>query len=126
VIDGVSYVHTTVVLNNSLNIIVVNQITNKIYMDNGGNLVALTEQQVQPIPLLTKITPLSDNQTTSRTPSFSFQTSSTYGPFTPPPLAVYFQVDTWEGPWTKASGSNPAFSGPMRATGKTRASITTS
>jgi hypothetical protein len=74
-------------------------------------LVVLTEQQVQAIPLVTKITPLSGNQTTSRTPSFSFQTLSTYAPFTPSPRAVYFQVDTWQGPWTRASGSNPAFSG---------------
>jgi hypothetical protein len=110
-IDGVSYMDTTVALGNTPGAMVVNPIINKIYVDNGGNLVTLTEQQVQPIPLLTKITPLIGNQTSSRAPSFNFQTISTYEPVTPPPLAVYFQVDTWQGSWTKAGGSNPAFSG---------------
>jgi hypothetical protein len=111
VIDGVSYNATTVASGNDPDAMVVNPINNKIYVESGNDLAVLTEQQVQPIPLLTKITPLPANQTTSRTPSFSFQTISTYQPVTPPPLAVYFQVDTWQGPWTKASGSNPAFSG---------------
>jgi hypothetical protein len=110
VIDGISYMATTVALGNTPGAMVVNPIINNVYV-GGGDLVTLTEQQVQPIPLLTQITPLTANQTISRTPSFSFQTISTYEPVTPTPLAVYFQVDTWQGPWTQASGSNPAFSG---------------
>jgi hypothetical protein len=89
----------------------VNPVTNKLYIGDGNGLQVLTEQPVQAIPLFTKITPLTGNQTTSRTPSFSFQTTSTYSPVTLTPIAVYFQVDTWEGSWTPASGSNPAFSG---------------
>jgi YVTN family beta-propeller protein len=96
--------------------VAVNPVTNRIYIANKGwnNVTVLVEQKEQPIPLLTKITPLTDNQTTSRTPSFSLQTLSTYAPFTPSPLAVYFQVDTWQGPWTRANGSNPAFSGQTK------------
>ena len=111
VIDGTSFTSTVVAFSNSAGAMAVNPITNKVYIANGNDMTVLTEQKVQPIPLLTKITSLTGNQTTSRTPSFSFQTISTYAPITPPPLAVYFQVDTWQGPWTRASGSNPAFSG---------------
>ena len=102
---------TVVAFSDAAGAMAVNPITNQIYIAVGNDVTVLTEQQVQPIPLLTKITPLTGNQTTSRTPSFSFQTTSTYAPVTPTPVAVYFQVDTWQGPWTRASGSNPAFSG---------------
>jgi DNA-binding beta-propeller fold protein YncE len=72
--------------------VAVNPVTNRVYIANKdrNNVTVLTEQKEQPIPLLTKITPLTGNQTTSRSPSFRFQTISTYAPFTPSPLAVYF------------------------------------
>jgi len=111
VIDGTSSSSTVVALSNAAGAMAVNPITNRVYIAVVNDVTVLTEQKVQPIPLLTKITPLTGNQTISHTPSFSFQTISTYAPVTPNPIAVYFQVDTWQGPWTRASGSNPAFSG---------------
>jgi YVTN family beta-propeller protein len=111
VIDGTSFTSTVVAFSNSAGVMAVNPVTNKVYVAVGNDEAVLTEQKVQPIPLLTKITSLTGNQTTSHTPSFNFQTSSTYAPITPTPIAVYFQVDTWQGTWTRAGGSNPAFTG---------------
>src|SRR6266851_3823837 len=94
--------------------VVVNPVTNKIYASDfsGSDVTVLTEQQVQPIPLTTAITagdtfygdPLK-NQTTSATPSFTFTASSAFSPTAPPVDAVYFQVDTWQGPWTAATAT---------------------
>jgi len=86
--------------------IAVNPVTNKIYVPNNGsaNVTILTEQQVQPIPLTTSITATAGNQ-------FTFTTNSSYGPFAPLVQNVYFQFDTWQGPWLKAAGSAPNFTG---------------
>jgi YVTN family beta-propeller protein len=114
VIDGLT--NTTTTLATAINVfadVAVNPVTNKIYAANfiDEDVVVVTEAQTQPIPLVTAITPLVNNQTTSPTPTFSFDVTSAYKPFAPVPLAVYFQVDTWQGAWTQATGSNSSFSG---------------
>jgi hypothetical protein len=90
---------------------VVNPITNRTYVTNfnSGNLTVITEQNVHAIPLTTAISPLPNNQSISPMPSFTFTTSSTYAPTAPTPQNVYFQLDTWQGPWLAASGSAPSF-----------------
>ena len=98
-------------------VMVINPVTNKIYareslIDQNFHttygIALLTEQQVQPIPLTTAIAPLPANM-------FSFTTSSAYSPIVPAVQNVYFQFDTWQGPWLKASGSAPNFIGSAPA-----------
>ena len=63
----------------------------------------IDEQQVQPIPLEADIAPLADNVSGSSTPAFSFTAESNFEPFAPDPDNLFFQVDTWQGPWTAAT-----------------------
>jgi len=93
----------------------VNPVTGQIYvpgLGSGSNpLGILTEQNTQAIPLVTTIRPLSKNQTTSATPVFHFAAASTFSPNAPPPQGVYYQVDSWQGSWTAATGTSPNFVG---------------
>ena len=86
--------------------------TNQIYVANysGGSVTVIDEQQVQAIPLTTGITPLANNKTNSPTPSFTFNAQSTTATV---PDGVYFKVDTWQGGWSAASGSDPTFTGTV-------------
>ncbi len=90
----------------------VNPVTNRIYVANSNtdNVTVIAEQQVQPLPLTTAITPLAGNQTTDPTPKFTFTANSTT---VSNPSGVFFQVDTWQGPWSTATGSDPNFSGTL-------------
>src|SRR5260370_3785218 len=95
------------------NALAVNAVTNKIYVANlqSNHVTVLTEQQVQPIPLTTAITPLpADQFVNPGTAVFHFTTSSSYTPAAPAVQNVYYQLDTWQGPWLKATGSAPNFS----------------
>ncbi len=85
--------------------VAVNPVTNEIYLANHGsnNVTVFTEQQVQTIPLTTTITPLTGNETMNLTPTFTFAASSSFAPTAPPVDALYFQVDTWQGPWIAAT-----------------------
>ena len=85
----------------------VNPVTNKIYVANNGsnNVTVINEQQVQPIPLTTTINPLAGNQTSNPTPTFTFSATSTFAPTAPPVDALYFQFDTWQGPWIPATAT---------------------
>jgi len=90
----------------------VNPVTGRIYVSSTAefHVTTITEQQVQPIPLTTAIIPLADNQTTNPTPTFTFTANSTT---ITTPTNVFFQVDTWQGPWSPATGSDPSFSGTL-------------
>jgi YVTN family beta-propeller protein len=114
VIDGASNTTTTVAVDSDPSWGVVNPVTNQIYIVNyaGGDVTAIDEQQVQAIPLTTSIIALSNNQTSSPTPSFTFNAQSTTATV---PGGVYFQVDTWQGGWSQASGSDPTFTGKVAA-----------
>src|SRR5712664_1724176 len=112
VIDGATNTTTTVAAGVDPGAVAVNPVTNKIYVANMNNfsssssdVTVLTEQQVPPIPLTTAISTLPNNQTTNARPSFTFTASSTFSPTAPPVDAVYFQVDTWQGPWTAATAT---------------------
>lgn len=99
----------------------VNPVTNMVYVANlgnvccggadPGNVMVISEQQVQPIPLVTAIAPLPGNQTANPTPTFDFATTSSFSPYAPTPQAVWYQVDTRQAPWLLASGAAPDFTG---------------
>jgi YVTN family beta-propeller protein len=115
VIDGATNSTTTVTDPNAVEpaAVVVNPVTNQIYVANSGsnNVTVITEELVEPIPLATAIAPLTDNQTTSPTPTFDFTATSSFSPTAPTPQAVWYQLDTWQGPWLPASGTTPNFTG---------------
>ena len=110
VIDGATNSTTTVAEPNAYEpyTVAVNPVTNKIYVCNwnGNNVTVIDEQQVQPIPLEADIAPLADNVSGSPTPAFSFTADSSFEPFAPDTDDLFFQVDTWQGPWiaTTAQG----------------------
>jgi len=83
----------------------VNPATNVAYaaLQGPGNIVVLSDKDVQPSPLIVAITPLADNTATVATPTFSFQASSTFAPYDLTPRNVLFQVDTWQGTWSAAT-----------------------
>ena len=92
-----------------------NPVTQKTYVINSsGNVTAISEQQVQPIPLITTILPLANNTFTNPgTPVFNFTTASSYFPTAPLVQNLYYQLDTWQGPWLRATSTGQnAFSGP--------------
>jgi len=82
-------------------------VANKIYSANAfsGDATALTEQALQEIPLVTQISPNSFTglQSTFVNPIFTLTPQSNYFPIAPGADAVYFQVDSWQGVWTKAT-----------------------
>ncbi len=117
VIDGITHSIASVPADaNGPASLAVNPVTNKIYVANGGgnafvtgNVEVIDEQQVQPIPLTTSITPLAGNETNKPNPSFTFEALSTT---VTTPNEVYFQVDTWQNAWSAATGTNP-YSGTL-------------
>jgi YVTN family beta-propeller protein len=120
VIDGATNTVTaTVTAGADPQNLALNPVTNTVYVvDEGtccsftdGSVTVISEQNTQVEPLTTTIAPLPDNQTFDPHPTFNFTTSSSFNPFAPTPEAVYFQVDTWQGPWLAASGISPNFSG---------------
>jgi DNA-binding beta-propeller fold protein YncE len=94
--------------------VAVNPVTNKIYVGESGSnsVTVIDEEQAQPIPLTTSITPLPGNETSNPTPSFTFSAQSSTMTV---PDGMYFQVDTWQNAWTAATGSNPSFAGTLAA-----------
>jgi YVTN family beta-propeller protein len=91
----------------------VNPMNNQIYIANqvSNNLTTLIEQQVQTIQIVTTITPLSGNATTSSSPTFHFTTANNFTTGAPINNLVY-QVDTWTGTWTAATSNGSGnFSG---------------
>jgi len=99
-----------------------NPVTQKTYVTNAsGNVIVIAEQQVQPIPLTTTILPLTNNTFTNPgTPVFNFTTATAYSPIAPLIQNLYYQLDTWQGPWLRATSTGPnAFSGagPLLAPG---------
>jgi YVTN family beta-propeller protein len=114
VIDGATNTPSTVTVGEQPIAIAVNPVTNKIYVASvdGNNVTVINEQEAQAIPLTTTITPLADNQTSNPTPTFTFTASSSFAPTAPPVDALYFQFDTWQGPWIPATATPGAgFSG---------------
>ena len=119
VIDGTTNLTTTVSAGTSPNAVTVNPVTNRAYVVNRGshNVTVIDEQLEQPVPLTVAITPLTHDRASSTTPTFSFSAATTFAPTAPPVMNVYYQVDTFQGRWLKAtpdgatsSGTTPALS----------------
>ncbi len=116
VIDGATNATTTVSVGTNPDAVAVNPVTNQIYMlnFNGNNVTVITEQDVQPIPLQASITPQTNNKVTASTASFNFTACSSFSPIAPPPDGLYYQLDTWQGPWQAASSvSQNNFTGSL-------------
>ncbi|HZR29626.1 MAG TPA: Ig-like domain repeat protein, partial [Terriglobales bacterium] len=112
VIDGTTNSTSKVGIGGTPRDMAVNPVSGKIYVANSNtnNVTVITEQQVQPIPLTTAITPLPGDTSFLPNPQkFQLTTASAYQPFAPTVRSVYFQIDTWQGPWLKASGAAPHF-----------------
>src|SRR6266700_2529186 len=94
---------------------------NKIYVANSSSadVTVIAERQNKAIPLTTTIAPTSFTSRTSpvSNPEFSFTLSSAFVPSSTTPLDAFFQVDTWRGPWTRATSSAGAFSGQVPSLG---------
>jgi hypothetical protein len=116
IVDGATNTATAALDQNAINLnaLALNPVTNKVYVANytSSNVTMLTEQQVQPVPLTTTITSPSGNELIAGTTGvFNFTTNSSYSPLAPAVQSVYYQFDTWQGPWLKATGGAPNFSG---------------
>jgi YVTN family beta-propeller protein len=105
VIDGATNTTATVRAGSEPYAVAVNPVTNQIYAANqySNNVTVITEEDVSAIPLEASIAPLTGNASTLLSPSFDFSASSAFNPIAPPPDGLYFQVDTWQGPWTPAT-----------------------
>jgi len=123
VLDGVTDdIIATVSAGNGPIGVAVNPVTNQIYVANygtvetnynGTTVTVITEQQVQSVPLSVGITSLAGNQASSATPSFMFNAQSSFSPNAPSPQNIFFQIDTWQEPWTQATNSGSSFSGSV-------------
>jgi YVTN family beta-propeller protein len=85
-----------------------NGVTNKVDLANEGNandVMVITPAPSNAIPLNTAVTPLAGNTTMSTTPVLTLTANSTYSPTAPPPQHIYFQMDTVNGTWTKATNT---------------------
>jgi YVTN family beta-propeller protein len=87
--------------------VAVNPVTNDAYVANyySDNATAVSEQQVQSNALQTTITALTNNQTATETPSFSFTTTN--GLTSNAADNLVYQFDSWTGPWTAAVRGTP-------------------
>jgi YVTN family beta-propeller protein len=116
VIDGATNTPTTVNAGTSPYSVAVNAATNTIYIanDSSSNVTVIAGQEAQAIPLTTVITALAGNQSSSATPSFTFNAQSNFSPNHPTPANIFFQVDTWQGAW--ATGTGGANGSPFNGT----------
>jgi YVTN family beta-propeller protein len=111
VIDGITNAASHISLPDGPSSIALNPTTNDIYITT-SKTTEISEQSIEQIPLTAAITPLTNNQTISATPTFSFTAASTSSPNPTTPDAVYFQVDTWTGAWAASTpGTGGAFTG---------------
>lgn len=96
VIDGVS--NNSVVLYGSAAARANNPITGKVYGGAPNAISILTEQQVEATQPSVAITALTNNKTSNPQPTFTFTPSGSATQ-----QQVYYQVDTWQGPWLVAT-----------------------
>lgn len=85
-----------------------NPVTNMVYVANNSSnnvTVIAGTGTAQTIPITTTITPLTGDKTSSASPTFTFSAVSTFAPTAPPVEAVYFQVDSEQGPWSQATST---------------------
>jgi YVTN family beta-propeller protein len=115
VIDGATNTTVSVPAGTTPTGVAVNPVTGKVYVTNSGsaNTTVISEQTLQTIPLTASITPLSGNATPSGTPTFDFAAASTFSPSATIPEGVFFQADSWQGPWTQATVAGSSLNGTL-------------
>ncbi|MES2932628.1 MAG: Ig-like domain repeat protein [Pseudomonadota bacterium] len=95
--------------------VAVNPVTNKIYAGVSNEYLITVINGVNSgvnngagaVPLTTTITALANNQTSSTAPTFTLAANSSFSPNKAPVQAVYYQLDSVQGAWLRASGSGP-------------------
>ena len=75
-----------------------------IFGPANDELTEVSDGASQTIPLQSSVTPLTDNGTTSLTPTFNWTTSSTFTPNPPPVNNVFFRIDD-VGTWMQATNN---------------------
>ena len=114
VIDGYNNSFVNVGTGNAPAAMAVNPITGMTYVVNGAsNTVSVLGTQAT-VPLSAGITGVPGNVTASAAPTITFTARSLFSPTAPPIQGVYYQVDSFLGAWTPATGG-PAFSGTLTA-----------
>jgi len=105
VIDGLSNLTTTVASGESPWAICVNPNTNKIYASNinGNDVTVIEEVAIYPSPLASSITPLTDNETTDKFPSFTGTSVNSRTPNNSNIMKVLYQFETTQGEWEEAT-----------------------
>ncbi len=95
--------------------------TNKAYVanQNSNNVTVITPQPSNNIPLTVSTAPLVRDLAMVANPTFNFTASSAYAPTAPPVQQIYYQVDTWTGPWLRATpaGANASGATPILTKG---------
>jgi YVTN family beta-propeller protein len=95
--------------------VAVNPATGKVYVANSGgddDVTVITPARTEAIPLLTIIAPLAGDTTWLAQPTFSLSAGAFTSISSPLPARhIYYQVDTWIGPWLQASPAGNSGSG---------------
>lgn len=117
VIDGTTNAVTNVATGTNPEALIVAPTSNRVYLTNQftNNITVIDEQQVQAIPLTTTIAPIPGGVTDNPIPEFTFSAASTFAPHAPAVQNVYFQIDTWQGPWIAPTASGANFTGSPSA-----------
>ncbi len=124
VIDGLTHRAATLSAGTQPRTVAVNPVTGKAYVGNfvSNNVTVINPSAIQPVPLAATLQATSDSQTVAGSavfatsnpdPSFTATVTSNYPPSAPPPTALYYQLDSAQGGWQRATagssaGANPA------------------
>jgi YVTN family beta-propeller protein len=105
VIDGTNHSTTTVTAGSGPIAVAVSSVTNRVYVGNqfSDNVTVITPAPSSAIPLNTTTVAQNGNTTTFSNPTFRMTATSTYSPNAPPQQNIYYQMDTTNGPWSKAT-----------------------
>jgi YVTN family beta-propeller protein len=123
-IDGATNNTATILVGSGPVAIAVNPATHHVYTADQGSddVTAIAPNTVQTVPLAVQAQGVTDSQTlgwtpifatTSASPSFTVSATDNYTPTAPAPTALYYQLDSVQGPWQTATagslaGTNPA------------------
>jgi YVTN family beta-propeller protein len=111
VVDGITTASSNFSVGTSAGAVDVDPTLGQVYITNPGGttLTSATEQRLQSVPLNAGTTGLPQAQTIPHSVAFTVTAVSTYQPTAPPVLAVYYQIDSWQGSWLVAQGSGNTF-----------------
>jgi YVTN family beta-propeller protein len=113
IIDGNSFSTKTVAVGEEPKALAVNPETDQIYVANyaSNTVTVIMPVEKQPNPLAVEIAALPDEIATLSTPTFSFQATTTRSV---PVAHIYYQVDSRNDSWLKASPAGQSGTGATR------------